>query len=346
MKKLEVGIIGATGYVGVELLRLLLNHPYVNIVSLGSSSQNGSEIDDIYGNFSGHCNMKLESAEDTIAKSELLFLALPHGLSEEIADKVLKKGKKVIDLGADFRLEREEDYEKWYGSRFKAKELHGDAVYGLPEINRNLIKKTPIIANPGCYPTSIALPLIPLLEMGHIEKEDIIIDSKSGITGAGRGLSLTSHFPECNEGFNAYNIGKHRHIPEIEQTLSNACGDKITITFTPHLLPINRGILSTIYCKPKKDISLKDIHESLIEFYSKEKFVKILKLGQYASIKNVKYTNCCHISVHADERSGKIIICSTIDNMVKGAAGQAIQNMNIMMGLNEDEGLKLIAPAF
>lgn len=346
MSKLKVGIIGSTGYVGVELIRILLNHDGVELVGLSSTSFEGKGIEEVYGNLYSICSLKCESTEKVVEKSDFLFLALPHGLSEEIASKALSAGKKVVDLGADFRLASEEAYEKWYGKPFAVKELHGEAVYGLPEFNREKIKEARLIANPGCYPTSISLPLMPLLKKSLVSKKGIVADSKSGVTGAGRGLSLTTHFPECNENFAAYKIGSHRHIPEIEQNLSTAAGEDVSVTFTPHLLPINRGILSTIYCDAVDGVTTKDIHEELCSYYANEPFVKVLPLGEAVALKNVKFSNLCHISVHSDERTKKVIICSTIDNMVKGAAGQAVQNLNIMMGFDEQKGLKLLAPAF
>ena len=277
---------------------------------------------------------------------DLIFTALPHGLSEEIAEQAINKNKKVIDLGADFRLTSESTYEQWYGKKFIYKSLHSKSIYGLPEFNGNKIKDYNIIANPGCYPTSISLGLMPLLKNNLIHTKNIICDSKSGITGAGRGLSLKTHFAEANENFTAYGVGSHRHTPEIEQTLSCMANENVEITFTPHLLPINRGILSTIYCETKDKLTLKEIHAIYIKQYENEEFVHVLPLGQTAEIKHVKYTNNCHISLHQNYRKDKIIIISVIDNMVKGSAGQAIQNMNIMLGIPQNTGLKLIAPSF
>ena len=261
-------------------------------------------------------------------------------------EQAINKNKKVIDLGADFRLTSESTYEQWYGKKFIYKSLHSKSIYGLPEFNGNKINDCNIIANPGCYPTSISLGLMPLLKNNLIHTKNIICDSKSGITGAGRGLSLKTHFAEANENFTAYGVGSHRHTPEIEQTLSCMANENVEITFTPHLLPINRGILSTIYCETKDKLTLKEIHALYIKQYENEEFVHVLPLGQTAEIKHVKYTNNCHISLHQNYRKDKIIIISVIDNMVKGSAGQAIQNMNIMLGIPQNTGLKLIAPSF
>lgn len=344
MKK--IGIIGATGYVGAELLRLLLSHPKVEVAALSSVSFEGQEISNVYKNFLNKTNLMCETAEDVIEKCDVIFTALPHGLSEDIAKKAIKSKKICIDMGADFRLSSEKEYEEWYGKKFAQPEIHAESVYGLPELNREKIKECSLIANPGCYPTTIELGLMPLLKNSLIKLDNIICDSKSGTTGAGRGLTLNTHFPEENETFAPYKVGAHRHTPEIEETLSVMADDKVNVTFTPHLLPINRGILSTIYCFAKDKINLEEVHKLYVDFYKDEPFVNILPLGEIASIKNVRLTNDCHISLHLNHRKDQIIVVSTIDNMIKGAAGQAIQNMNIILGINETEGLNLIAPAF
>ena len=345
---LKVGIIGATGYVGAELMRLLLNHSKVKIEAISSVSFEGLDFSSIYKNFYNITNLKCKNQKDVIEKCDLIFAALPHGLSEEIADLVYKKDKILIDLGADFRLDNESDYKKWYGKNFAFKELHEKSIYALPEFNRNEIKNYKIIANPGCYPTSIELALMPLLKNSLIETKNIICDCKSGASGAGRGLNLKTHYPELNENFAPYNIGAHRHTPEIEQCLSKISNKDVTVTFTPHLLPINRGIISTIYCFPKNNekLDLNTIHSLYEDFYKDEKFINVLPLNDVASIKDVKYTNNCNISIHSNHRGDGLIIVSSIDNMIKGAAGQAIQNMNILLGFNEDEGLNLISPGF
>lgn len=342
----KIGIIGATGYVGAELLRLLLSHPKVEVAALSSVSFEGQEISNVYKNFLNKTNLMCESAEDVIEKSDVIFTALPHGLSEDIAKKAIDNKKICIDMGADFRLSSEKEYEEWYGKKFTQPEIHAHSVYGLPELNREKIKNCSLIANPGCYPTTIELGLMPLLKNSLIKIDNIICDSKSGTTGAGRGLTLNTHFPEENETFAPYKIGGHRHTPEIEETLSVMANDKVNVTFTPHLLPINRGILSTIYCLANNAVNLEEIHNLYVDFYKDEPFVHVLPLGEIASIKNIRLTNDCHISLHLNHRKDQIIVVSTIDNMIKGAAGQAIQNMNIILGFDETEGLKLIAPAF
>lgn len=342
----KIGIIGATGYVGAELLRLLLSHSKVEVAALSSVSFEGQEISNVYKNFLNKTNLMCESSEDVIEKCDVIFTALPHGLSEDIAKKAIDSKKICIDMGADFRLSSEKEYEEWYGKKFAQPEIHAHSVYGLPELNREKIKNCSLIANPGCYPTTIELGLMPLLKNSLIKVDNIICDSKSGTTGAGRGLTLNTHFPEENETFAPYKIGGHRHTPEIEETLSVMANDKVNVTFTPHLLPINRGILSTIYCSANNTVNLQEIHKLYVDFYKDEPFVHVLPLGEIASIKNIRLTNDCHISLHLNHRKDQIIVVSTIDNMIKGAAGQAIQNMNIILGFDETEGLKLIAPAF
>ncbi|WP_294156157.1 N-acetyl-gamma-glutamyl-phosphate reductase [uncultured Clostridium sp.] len=342
----KVGIIGATGYVGAELLRLLLSHPKVEVVALSSVSFEGQEISNVYKNFLNKTNLTCENADDVVAKADVIFTALPHGLSEDIAKKAIENNKICIDMGADFRLSSEEQYEEWYGKKFTQPELHKKCVYGLPELNKDKIKECRLIANPGCYPTTINLGLMPLLKNSLIETKNIICDSKSGTTGSGRGLSQTTHFPDENENFAPYKVGAHRHTPEIEEILSKMAGKKVTVTFTPHLLPINRGIVSTIYCTPKKEVTLEEIHKLYENYYKDMPFVHVLPLGETASTKNVRLSNDCYVSLHQNHRKDQIIVVSTIDNMVKGAAGQAIQNMNLILGFDETEGLNLIAPAF
>lgn len=350
---IKVSVIGATGYAGAELVRLLLSHPKVELKNISSKSFVGETIGKIYNNLNKYCDKVLIDENNIFEDSDVIFASLPAGLSEEIAKKCFEKNILFIDLGADFRLSNEEDYKKWYKKDYKYKEIHKEAVYSIPEIikydnfyNKKDLKNAKIIGNPGCYPTSIGLALAPALANKIIEKDDIIIDSKSGATGAGRELTLNTHFTECNEAFAPYKIAEHRHTPEIEQTLSNIYGEDIKITFVPHLLPLNRGILSTIYTKLKNKNSLENIFNLYKEFYKDSKFARVLNIGNIANLKNVKYSNYCDISIHIDERTNKLIIVSAIDNMVKGAAGQAIQNMNIVLGFEEDTGLNMIPPAF
>lgn len=343
---IKVGIIGVSGYAGAELLRLLLNHDEVDIVSIGARSYQGQPISSLYPSFYQICDMICESDEDVLEKAELIFASLPHGLSEKYAKYCDEHHKKFIDLGADFRLDEEKDYQEWYNLDYHEKSLHQKQVYGLSEVNRTIIKDASIIGNPGCYPTSITLGLYPLLKEKLNLNNHIIIDSKSGTTGAGKSLSEDTHFPKCNESFHPYKIGTHRHTPEIEQELSKMAQEPIRVTFTPHLLPVNRGIVSTIYVDLKEDVTLDDVFKVYHDYYDQEYFVRVLDNGKVADLKFVKYSNFCDISLHLDKRYHRLVVVSTIDNMVKGAAGQAIQNMNIMYGIEETKGLKMVPPSF
>ncbi|MBC8570548.1 N-acetyl-gamma-glutamyl-phosphate reductase [Zongyangia hominis] len=343
---IDVGIIGATGYAGVELIRILHGHPQVHIRALGSVSFEGQDISDIYPSLAGICPQKLLATDEVIDACQVIFASVPHGVSEEIGRKCVDQDKLLIDLGADFRLTDPEDYKEWYKLEYKDPELHKQSVYSIPELHREKVKGAKIIGNPGCYPTSIALGLFPALKACVIDPDTIVIDSKSGVTGAGRGLSQTSHYPDCNEAFSPYKIASHRHTPEIEQTISQIVGRDVLITFVPHLLPVNRGIVSTIYSKLKTPLSPKEVHELYAHTYQGEQFVRVMKEGQAANLKNVRGSNYCDISLHVDTRTNRLIVVSTIDNMVKGAAGQAIQNMNLALGFPEDMGLHLAPLCF
>jgi N-acetyl-gamma-glutamyl-phosphate reductase len=291
-------------------------------------------------------SLKYQNATpDQICKlCDVVFLALPHGVSMNIAPEFVKAGKKVIDLSADYRLRDLKIYETWYGKHSSAKFIK-EAVYGIPELYRAKIKKSNFIANPGCYPTSIILGLAPVLKKKLLDVSTIIADSASGVSGAGREPLTGSLFCEVDGGFKAYKVGKHRHLPEIEQELNALAGEKFAISFTPHLLPVKRGILNTIYTTLKKDISLKTLHSLYSLFYEGEKFVRICPEGVYPNISSVCGSNYCDIGLAVDPRTNRIIIMAAIDNLIKGAAGQAVQNMNIMCGFEEDAGLK-IAPLY
>ena len=345
MKK-KIGVIGATGYAGAELVRIILSHPNAELAAVSSVSFDGKPLSEIYPSFKNICDMVCVAQDEAVAASEVVFACLPHGLSQSLAKQCRNEGKIFIDLGADFRLHSEEDYEEWYSGKFDDKDLHEHSVYALPELFRDKIKTAEVIANPGCYPTSIALGLAPALINHIVLTEGIVIDSKSGVTGAGRSLTENTHYPVCNEAFSPYKIGAHRHTPEIEQTLSQLAGEKMRVTFVPHLLPVNRGIVSTIYANLCGNVSLDEIHSLYEKFYENEQFVRVLPLGKVANLRDVKMSNYCDISVHADLRTNTLVIVSTIDNMVKGAAGQAVQNMNIALGLDEGTGLMYVPPAF
>ena len=344
--KIKAGVIGASGYAGAELVRLLATHPNVELVGINARSFLGQPISDLYPSFYQIIDMVFEAEDSVIQKSDVIFASLPHGVSEPIALKCHQANKVFIDLGADFRLYDEADYQDWYKLNYEEKALHEKAVYGLSELFKSEIEKADIIGNPGCYPTSIALACAPILKSGWADSKHLIIDSKSGTTGAGKGLTETTHFPRLNESFAPYKVGGHRHTPEIEQTLSILADQKVNVTFTPHLLPVNRGIISTIYVPLKEPISLEMIHDYYTKFYEQKKFVRVLPLSRTADLKYIKYTNYCDISLHMDARTNTLIVVSCIDNMVKGAAGQAIQNMNIRFQLNEDAGLQAIPASF
>lgn len=346
MNKVKVGVIGATGYAGCELVRLMTLHPYAEVTAVSSVSFEGQKMSEVYPSLLGICDLTLTDADSVVAESDVVFTALPHGLSEELAEKTYAAGKILVDFGADFRLDSEEEYKQWYGKPFAKPELHEKSLYCLPELHRSLMKDQLIIASPGCYPTAAALGTAPALIGGFIDKDGIIIDAKSGVTGAGRGLTQGTHYPDTNDAFSAYKAGAHRHTPEIEQTLTKASGKDIRLTFVPHLLPANRGIEESIYCRMTEGTTVEAVHAYYSEFYANEKFVRVLPLGTYANIKNVRASNYCDISFHTDRHTNTLIICSCIDNMVKGAAGQAIQNMNLRMGWDESCGLLSAPPCF
>lgn len=337
----KVGIVGATGYTGAELVRILSCHPGVELVALGTQSYAGQPFWMVYPHLYKYNQLTCEDVAqpDLLDSSDVVFVALPHGHAMPIAVEAACHGKKLIDLGADFRLTDYKVYEKWYKVEHTARELLVDTVYGLPEINRKKISEAKIVANPGCYPTSVILALAPLLRNKLVDTGSIIIDSKSGVSGAGRGLSLGIHFSEVNENFKAYNVAIHRHTPEIEQELGKLAGEDIIVSFTPHLLPITRGILSTIYAKLSNPPGEGEIIELYQEFYKDEFFVRVLPEGMLPQTKWVAGTNHCDIGITVDPRTGRVIIVSAIDNLVKGAAGQAVQNMNIICGLPEDTAL-------
>lgn len=343
---IKAGIIGSTGYAGVELARLIINHPEAELAAVSSVSFEGKKLSEVYPALLNVCDLECVSADEVIEKSDVVFACVQHGISQQFAKKCFEKGAAFIDLGADFRLYEEEDYKQWYGGEYIHQELHEQAVYALPELFRDEIKQSRILANPGCYPTSIALGLAPALKNSLVEAEGIVIDSKSGVTGAGRGLSETTHYPSCNEAFSPYKIASHRHTPEIEQTLSFVAGKKLKVLFVPHLLPLNRGIISTVYARLSEGVTADEIRAAYEKAYENERFVRLMPQGETANLRNVKGSNYCDISLHTDPRTGMLIVVSAIDNMVKGAAGQAVQNMNIIFSLPEHTGLEMVPTAF
>ena len=346
----NIGIMGSTGYAGAELLRLLAVHPQVKIKFMGSHSYAGQAFSDIYqsfGHIDGTKGQICTSADlQTMAKEcDVVFLALPHGIASEEVQESILSNTKIIDLGADFRIKDADVYEKWYNKEHKSKELLPHAVYGLCEINREKIKNSRLIANPGCYSTCSILALYPLLEAGVISPEDIIIDAKSGVSGAGRAAELGSLFCEVNETTKAYKVISHRHTPEIKEQLSIAAGIRVSLIFTPHLIPMNRGILVTAYAKLKGERTYEEILDVYKTHYGGEYFIRMTKRGTFPETRWVKASNFCDIGFTLDEDSGRIIIVAALDNLVKGAAGQAVQNMNIIFELDEKTGLENV-PVF
>lgn len=334
---INVSVIGATGYAGAELMRLLSAHKYVNLTHIISKSFAGKKLSDVYPSFKSNDHILEDIDVDSICRdSDMVFTSLPNGASSEYVPIFIKRGLRVIDLSGDFRYRDAAVYEKWYKLSHPAKELLTQSVYGLPEVYRSQIKDTKLVGNPGCYTTSAIIPLFPLFKQGLIEETGIIIDSKSGVTGAGRSEKLENSFCEVDENIKSYSVATHRHTSEIEQELSIAADKEIILSFTPHLLPVKRGILSTIYTSPKKGLSEADIRGAY-KMYKYEPFIQIF--DSLPEIKHVTGSNNCAIGFVLDKRAGKLIIVSCLDNLIKGAAGQAVQNMNIMCSLDECEGL-------
>lgn len=346
MDNIQVGVIGASGFVGAELIGILLKHPAVDVTAVSSGQNEGRPFSSLYPSFTGQFDQVFVDNETVIESSEVLFICLPHGKSEKLVKQCIDKGKKVIDAGADFRLADLDVYEEWYGVKSQFPDLHDLSVYGLPEMNREKIKKTTLVANPGCYPTSILLGLYPAVSSEYVDLKTLVIDAKSGVTGAGKTLSDTLHFANKNEGFSAYKVGTHRHTPEIEEKLSEMGADDVKVLFVPHLLPVNRGILSTVYIDLNEEIDAAQIQDLYEKWYKDEPFVTVLESGKWPDINHVTHSNQCHIALSVDERNNRLIIVSVIDNMQKGAAGQAVQNFNIMSQLKETKGLTMAAPSF
>ena len=338
---LKVGIIGASGYTGVELARILSSHPEVELTVATSRQYAGMPLSEVFPNLRKRVDIVCENlgVGEMVKRADFFFAAVPHKTAMDIVPSLLAAGKKVVDLSADFRLRDVAVYEEWYQAHSSAELIH-EAAYGLPELYREQVKKSRLVANPGCYPTSIALGLAPLLREKLIDPASLIIDSKSGTSGAGRAASVGSLFCEVTDGFRAYKVGgTHRHIPEIEQELSVLADEAVTISFTPHLLPISRGILSTIYGSSTKSTNDKEVQELYESTYADEPFVRVCPAGSFPATQYVRGSNCCDIGVKVDERTGRIIVISAIDNIGKGAAGQAVQNMNLMNGFDETAAL-------
>jgi N-acetyl-gamma-glutamyl-phosphate reductase len=341
--EVRIAILGASGYSGADLVRLLALHPAARIVALTGERQAGKAMAEVFPHLAGLDLPKLTKI-DAVDWSlvDLAFCALPHGTTQAVV-RTIPDHVRVIDISADFRLTDIDSYAEWYGHPHQAVELQAEAVYGLTEHKRDGVRGARIVANPGCYPTSAQLPLIPLLQAGLIDPDEIIIDAKSGVTGAGREAKQDSLFAEVSEGVHAYAIGRHRHAPEIDQELSQAAGRDLKVVFTPHLMPMNRGILSTIYVKLSNGYSAADLRGILVKRYADEPFVQVTPEGTAPATRHVRGSNMALIGVFADRVPGRAILVSVIDNLVKGASGQAIQNMNVMLGLPETTGLSQIA---
>lgn len=344
---IKAGIIGATGYAGAELVRLLLGHPEADIVWYGSRSYTGKPFASVYQNMfqivSSDClDDNLEALAD---EADVIFTATPQGYCASVLSEEILSKAKVVDLSADFRIKDASVYEKWYGIEHKAKQFLGEAVYGLCERNRDKIAKARVVANPGCYPTCSILTIAPLLEAGVLDPDSIIIDAKSGTSGAGRGAKVDNLFCEVNENIKAYGVATHRHTPEIEEQLGYAAGRPLMLNFTPHLVPMNRGILITAYAGVKKNVTEDEMREILNKAYADEPFVRVLDKGLCPQTRWVEGSNYVDVNVKLDERTGRVILMGAMDNLVKGAAGQAVQNMNLLFGLPETEGL-LMPPLF
>jgi N-acetyl-gamma-glutamyl-phosphate reductase len=346
--KTKVGVLGASGYTGSECVRLLLRHPNVEIALLTADRRAGQAMREVFPQFSPYQLPKLVSIEGIDWKAaglDLVFCALPHATTQKVIKELLAQAPKtrVVDISADFRLADPAAYARWYGHEHQALELQKEAVYGLVEVYRSEIAKARLVANPGCYTTCAQLPLIPLLKAKAIDPDEIVIDAKSGMTGAGRAAKEAMLFSEVSEGFNAYGVGHHRHMAELDQEFSRAAGREVIVTFTPHLVPMNRGILSTIYVRGKKTDLAEGLHEILLKTYANEPFVHVLPFGEMPHTRHIRGSNMTFIGVAKDRIAGRAILGSALDNLVKGASGQAVQNMNLMLGFPETTGLEQVA---
>lgn len=340
---LAVGVVGGTGYTGAELLRLLVTHPQVNLKYVTSRSESGQKVADLFPNLRGFTDVCFtEPTVGTLAECDVVFFATPNGTAMKMVPELIEKGVRVIDLAADFRLQDVAVWKQWYGMDHACTDVLAEAVYGLPEINRSAIKTARIVANPGCYPTATTLGFLPLIENSLINDQQLIADAKSGVSGAGRGASVATLQAESSENFKPYAVDGHRHLPEIRQTLGAVAGHDIGLTFVPHLVPMIRGIEATLYAVQSGPV-VEDLHQLYIDRFASEPFVDILPKGVMPETRTVKGANTCRISVFRPQDGETIVVSSVIDNLVKGAAGQAIQNMNIMFELEETLGLNQVA---
>jgi len=342
--KIKVGIVGGTGYTGVELLRLLALHPHVEISAITSRSEEGVEVAQMFPNLRGYLDLTFSQPNiKQLAQCDLVFFATPNGTAMKLVPELLELGTRVIDLAADFRLQDEQEWQHWYGEPHACPELLKQAVYGLPEVNRERLVQARLVANPGCYPTAVQLGFMPLLEAGLVDVHHLIADTKSGVSGAGRGANVGSLLSEASENMKAYGVMGHRHWPEIRQGLAQMTQTQIGLTFVPHLAPMIRGIHATLYATLKAGDDAQDDLQQLFETrYANEPFVDVMPAGSYPETRSVKGANHCRIAVHTPASGNTVVVLSVIDNLVKGAAGQAVQNMNIMFGYKEEVGLQMI----
>ncbi|HEV3138731.1 MAG TPA: N-acetyl-gamma-glutamyl-phosphate reductase [Pirellulales bacterium] len=334
---IRVAIIGATGYTALELIKILLRHPEVEITTLTSRNEGSPHVASIHPQLAGRIDLPMVDLgpEQIASRADVAFSCLPHGVTSSLVPRLLDARMRVIDLSADYRLNSAAVYAEWYGQKHNDPDRLGKVAYGLPELFRESIRQAPLVANPGCYPTSAILPLAPLIKAGLIAPREIIIDAKSGVSGSGRTPKLTTHFPECNESISAYNVGRHRHTPEIEQVLSTASGRAVEVIFTPHLIPMDRGILSTCYAQPLTELTEEKALQTLREFYSSEPFIRVV--NHLPGSKDTSDTNFCDITARIVR--GRLITISCLDNLIKGASGAAVQNFNLMHGLAETTAL-------
>ena len=338
---IKVGIVGGTGYTGVELLRLLAQHPQAELVAITSRKEAGMPVAELFPSLRGKLDLAFsDPSQAGLGQCQVVFFATPNAVAMEQAASLLDQGVKVVDLSADFRIKDVPDWERWYNAKHAAPGLVAEAVYGLPELQREAIRDARLIANPGCYPTAVQLGFMPLLEAGVVDTQSLIADAKSGVSGAGRKAEVNILFAEAGDNFHAYGIPGHRHLPEIRQGLAGMAGHAVGLTFVPHLAPMIRGIHATLYARITKEADFQALFE---QRYANEPFVDVLPPGSHPETRSVRAANVCRIAVHRPQGGSTLVICSVIDNLVKGAAGQAIQNMNLMFGLPEQSGLQQLA---
>ena len=340
-KRIKIGIVGGTGYTGVELLRLLAQHPNAELTAITSRSEAGMPVADMFPNLRGWIDLKfVEPAAAKLDHCELVFFATPNGIAMKDTPALVKAGVRVIDIAADFRIKDIAEWERWYKMTHACPDLVAEAVYGLPEVNRAQIASARIVANPGCYPTAVQLGFLPLVEAGVVDNEHLIADAKSGVSGAGRRAEVHTLLAEAADNFKAYGVPGHRHFPEIKQGLTKISGKPVNLVFTPHLTPMIRGIHATLYARLTREVDLQALFDKR---YANEAFVDVLPAGSHPDTRSVRGVNVCRIAVHRPQNGNTVVVLSVIDNLVKGAAGQAVQNMNIMFGLPEDTGLRQVA---